>query len=170
MVGDVCALAESFHWAKDRPLGGKQILITRPRQNSSRLAKKLRELGAQVIELPSIVTEPISPNLVLKEELERFGSRAEEEWLVFTSPAGVQIFFEELGKMDLDIRRLFRRKAEIKFAVIGSATEKALNGYGIHSDLLPKVYCARNLGMDLANTAAQGSYVTVASFSWVLEV
>ncbi len=31
LVGEVCALADRFHWAEDRPLGGRQILITRPR-------------------------------------------------------------------------------------------------------------------------------------------
>ena len=54
VVGKVCSLSEEFHWIKDRILGGKQFLVTRPRQNSSALAKRLRNLGAQVIEMPSI--------------------------------------------------------------------------------------------------------------------
>lgn len=61
LVGKVCALAEELHWAEDRILGGRQFLLTRPRQNLSALAKRLRELGAQVIEMPAIHTEPISP-------------------------------------------------------------------------------------------------------------
>lgn len=61
VVGKVCSLSEEFHWIKDRILGGKQFLVTRPRQNSSALAKRLRNLGAQVIEMPSIHTVADDP-------------------------------------------------------------------------------------------------------------
>ena len=161
LVGEVCALADTFHWAEDRVLGGRQILITRPRQNSSRLAARLRGLGAQVIELPAIVTEALSPNPVLKEALERFGTRAKEEWLVFTSPIGVEVFFEQLAEMKTDLRRLFGRPAVIKLAAIGSATEKALQEYGLFPDLVPEVYCAASLGKALAEAAEPGSCVTI---------
>lgn len=161
LVGKVCALSEAFHWAEDRPLGGKQILITRPRQNSSRLAEKLRSLGAQVIELPAIVTETISPNLALEEVFAHFGNRAEEEWLVFTSPIGVQVFFEQMVRQKMDMRNILGRASEVKFAAIGSATERALNTYGFHADLVPDVYCAGSLGKELADRAAPQSQVTV---------
>lgn len=72
-------------------LGGRQFLITRPRQHSSSLARKLRDLGAQVLELPAIRTEPAEPNPELAAALERFGTSA-ESWLVFTSPIGVATF------------------------------------------------------------------------------
>ena len=70
VVGKVCALSARMHWAEDRVLGGRQFLITRPRQSSSSLAGRLRALGAQVIEMPAISTEPICPNERLKEALE----------------------------------------------------------------------------------------------------
>ena len=54
---------------KRQDLGGKQFLVTRPRQNSSALAKRLRNLGAQVIEMPSIHTVAIDPNERLKKAL-----------------------------------------------------------------------------------------------------
>ena len=71
-------------------------MITRPRQSSSSLAGRLRALGAQVIEMPAISTEPICPNERLKEALEEFGTHAAQEWLVFTSPAGADIFLNGL--------------------------------------------------------------------------
>lgn len=161
MVGRVCALGREFGWYTDRPLGGKQILITRPKQNSSALAKKLRELGAQVIELPSIITKSIYPNMRLKEAVERIGDGYEEEWLVFTSPVGVSVFFEQLKELKLDIRNVFGNQAVIKVAAIGMATEKALAEYGILADVTPQVYCARELGRILAREAKRDSYITV---------
>ena len=75
VVGKVCALAEDLRWAEERILGGRRFLLTRPRQNISTLAKRLRDLGAQVIEMPAIRTEAISPNPVLGAALERFSRR-----------------------------------------------------------------------------------------------
>ena len=107
------------------------------------------------------VTETVSPNPVLKEALEKFGTRAKEEWLVFTSPIGAEVFFGQLAEMKTDVRHLFKRPADIRIAAIGSATEKALQGYGLFPDLVPEVYCAGSLGKALAEAAEPGSFVTV---------
>lgn len=161
LVGQVCSLAGTFSWTKKRPLGGRQILITRPRQNISRLADKLRRLGAQVIELPAIVTKPISPNRVFRDCLECFGTRAREEWLVFTSPIGVHTFFEQMGESGEDLRTLFTRSAAIKIAAIGSSTKESLAAFGLQADLVPQVYSASELGKDLAKAAKPGSHITI---------
>ena len=44
---------------------------------------RLRDLGAQVLELPAIRTKPVEPNPELTAALEQFGTSA-ESWLVFT--------------------------------------------------------------------------------------
>lgn len=161
LVGEVCRLSELFSWAGKRPLGGRQIVTTRPRQNSSELAEKLRSLGAQVIELPSIRTRAITPNPALKRAMESFGGSEGQEWLVFTSPVGVQTFFEQLTHMHLDIRQIFRGPAQIKTAAIGSATERALLNYGLLTDVVPEVYCASELGKQIAQAAAPDSRITI---------
>lgn len=161
LVGEVCALADTFHWAEDRPLGGRQFLITRPRQNSSHLAGKLRRLGAQVLELPTIRTEAISHNPDLKAAMDSFGKQGAEAWLVFTSPIGVQVFFEQLEELEMDLRSLWTGKAEMKLAVIGSATKRKLRQYGLSADLMPETYDAKSLGERLAQTAASGSEITI---------
>lgn len=161
VVGRVCSLAPRFEWTKKRPLGGKQILVTRPRQHLSKLAGELRSLGAQVIELPSIVTHPIHPNQNLCDAMDRLGKGSTEEWFVFTSPVGVTLFFEELYKMKRDIRTLFRCSTEIKAAAIGRATANALAEHGIFADVIPEVYCGKNLGTDLAKQAPRGSHITI---------
>lgn len=165
LVGEVCGLAETFQWAENRILGGRQFLITRPKQNGSRLADALRGLGAQVLELPAIRTEAIHPNEELKTALEVFGTCGKEAWLVFTSPIGVEVFFEQLMQQKTDIRTLMLREAELKLAAIGSATEKALQQYGLYADVVPEVFDAGSLGARLAETAAPGSEITIVRAS-----
>ena len=133
VVGKVCQLGEQFRWAEKRVLGGRQFLITRPRQHSSSLARKLRDLGAPVL-LPAIRTEPAEPNPELAAALERFGTSA-ESWLVFTSPIGVATFFEQLEKQAWDVRKLFRKQTDLRIAAIGSATGQALRPFGLIPDL-----------------------------------
>lgn len=161
LVGKVCALSKTFEWAEKRVLAGRQFLITRPKQNISKLASRLRKLGAQVVELPAIVTEPITPNEPLQKVLGEFGGRAYEEWLVFTSPIGVQVFFAALKDMQMDMRQLLCKTAQVKIAAIGPATAKELSNYGLLADLVPEVYCAESLGKVLSETAAPNSYITV---------
>lgn len=161
IVGEVCAFSESFDWTVKRKLGGRQFLTTRPRQNSSRLAKRLRDLGAQVIEMPSIRTEEILPNPRLEDALARLGKRSGEQWLVFTSPIGVSVFFDGLRRRKTDIRKLLGGSAVIKVAAIGSATAAALEEAGIFADLVPEKYNAEELGRILAETAAKNSHITI---------
>ena len=171
VVGKVCALADTMHWAEDRTLGGRQFLITRPRKNSSVLAGKLRRLGAQVVELPAIRTEMITPNEKLGEALSSFGKDVQEEWLVFTSPAGVEVFFAQLLERKTDLRTLFSGNAcgengngkqfSAKIAAIGSATAGELEKHGLIPDLVPGVYSASELGKELAGCAGENSRITI---------
>lgn len=161
LVGKVCTLSDQLHWAEDRILGGRQFLITRPRQNLSSLAAGLRALGAQVIEMPAIRTEPLEPGAILKEALERFGTQSPEEWLIFTSPVGVEVFFEDLKKLKKDIRSLLCKSAAVKIGAIGSATAKALEEKGLFADVVPSVYSAKALGEAIAQKADEGSFVTI---------
>lgn len=173
LVGKVCALSETLHWAEDRPLGGRQFLLTRPRQNMSVLARRLRELGAQVIEMPAIHTEVISPNEPLREALLRFssierGGEAERKgapekgrWLVFTSPIGVSVFFQALKELKLDLRAILGGEKAPRIAAIGSATAAALEERGLIADVVPENYCAAELGRELAAVSKPGEHVLI---------
>lgn len=161
LVGKVCAMADTLSWTERRRLGGKQFLVTRPEQHCAQLAGRLRKYGAQVLEVPTIRTKPIVPNPELYAALESFASEGEESWIVFTSPTGVQIFFEQLTRLRFDLRTLFRRKAEVKFAVIGSATAKELRRHGLEADLIPERFDAENLGKQLADCASLDSEILI---------
>lgn len=155
VVGDVVSLGEKFAWFEKLPLFGKRYLVTRPKGRSRELAVKLRELGAEVMELPSIAIRGIHPNPVLREELSRL---AEYRYLVFTSPAGVAEFMTELFSMGKDVRCL----GGILLAAIGGGTARALREYGLLADLVPEVYSGRALGALLARHCREGDRVLLA--------
>lgn len=148
VVGEVCTLADRFSWAEQRPLGGLKIAVTRPRDRSSRLAEQLSLFGAEVVLLPAIQTQPVVENQALSTALAHIG---EYDWLVFTSPAGVQIFFAELLQRRMDIRSL----AGIQIAAIGQATRQAIEERGLFTDLMPQVYSGETLGRLLADRLLQ---------------
>lgn len=154
VVGKVCLLEKEFGWFEKKPLFGKQILITRPKSRASSLAKKLRNLGAQVVEFPAIDTVPVTE---LKKEdllfkaLKKLESDSRNVCIAFTSPQGVKHFFGQLKEYKYDLRKLLC-KENIQFAVIGSGTKKELELYNIFADYMPEEYSAGALGELLSNS------------------
>ena len=57
VVGPVAGL--DLAWFEARPLFGRRIVVTRAREQASALRTRLEELGAEVIELPTIAIEPL---------------------------------------------------------------------------------------------------------------
>ncbi len=143
VVGEVCRLSEKFHWAEDRPLGRQRVIVTRPRKRASILSGMLRELGAEVVELPSIRTVRLRRNTLLGQAISGI---AVYDWVVFTSPEGVELFFEELKERRVDVRKL----SHLKFAAIGSATKKAIEDRNILVEYMPSVYNTEYLAKGLA--------------------
>lgn len=143
VVGKVCALADKFSWYEKLPLAGWKVLLTRPKDLISSMAGKLRRMGAEVLELPAIRTEPIEENPELEKAMEVL---SEYQWLVFTSPTGVKVFFQQMKKYGKDIRSL----GQAKVAAIGEGTRKKLEERGIFADLMPEVYDGASLGKALA--------------------
>lgn len=148
VVGKVCALADQFAWYEKMPLMGCKVLVTRPRELQSVMSAKLRRQGAEVLELPAIATAAIENNTALEEA---FAKLTEYQWIAFTSPTGVRIFFEQMLSCGIDSRKL----ANVKFAVIGSGTAKALKERGFIADLMPEIYDGEALGKLLAETASK---------------
>ena len=157
VVGEVCTLSDDFCWLERMPLHGRRILVTRPRDRAGALSQKLRALGAEVWEYPCIETVPLVPCPAMEASLENL---KEYEWLVFTSPAGVEAFGSQMRKWNWDGRNL----AGIRLAALGPGTARALSVLGLRSDYMPDVYDAAHLGQGLPARgrvlilrAAQGS-------------
>lgn len=150
VVGEVCRLSEPFAWAERRPLFGKRFLVTRPRRRAGALTARLRELGAEVVELPTIDLRPL-PAADLN-------GLAESRWLVLTSPSGAEIFCDLLRDRGMDARRL----AHLKIAALGPGTAGALARRGLLADLVPETYDAASLGRALAPRLRPGDRVFLA--------
>ena len=58
VIGPVAARREALAWLERRPLHGRRVVVTRARAQASGLARALRALGAEVVELPAIRIEP----------------------------------------------------------------------------------------------------------------
>ena len=142
VVGKVCTLAEEFAWYEKLPLAGYKVLVTRPKDLISTMSAKLRTLGAEVLELPTIRTEPLEDQRELHQAFKELDTY---DWAAFTSPTGVKVFFEELLKTGTDIRKL----GGIRIAAIGKGTEKALKERGLIPDLIPEIYDGASLGKAL---------------------
>lgn len=149
VVGEVCALADTFGWYEKLPLAGYKVLVTRPRETVSEMSRKLRLMGAEVLELPAIRTAPLEDQSAL---MDAFGKLEDYQWLAFTSPVGVKVFFDEMKKAETDIRKL----GNVKIAAIGKGTRKALSERGLMVDLMPKVFDGESLGKALCE-ACQGN-------------
>ncbi len=148
IIGAVAAL--DLRWFEQRPLFGKRIVVTRAREQASELRTRLEQLGAEVIELPSIALQPVDFDLPALEDL---------EWLVFTSANGVDAFFDGgLAPAGLDARAL----ANTRVAVIGPGTERALARRGIRADLIPERFVAESLVAAFPKPESPGARVLIA--------
>ena len=154
VVGKVCSLAKEFAWYEELPLAGYKVLLTRPRDLISSMAQKLRAQGAEVLELPAIRTEATEDNEALRRAWKQM---QQYQWLVFTSPTGVKVFFEQMKRECCDIRML----GTVKIAAIGEGTKKALRERGLFVDLMPEIYDGENLARTLAAELSGGENILI---------
>ncbi|MGI9088716.1 MAG: uroporphyrinogen-III C-methyltransferase [Chthoniobacterales bacterium] len=138
VFGDVVSLREELNWFEDRPLSGKRIVVTRTRSQAGALSVQLRALGADVIELPTIRIEPPS-------DLRAFAELVQDahayDWIIFTSPNGVNAFFDLFYKLYKDAREI----GGAKIAAIGPATTQRIRDFHLHVDLQPEEFVAEAL-------------------------
>ncbi len=155
IVGPVVVRRESLAWLERRPLYGRRVVVTRARAQASGLAKTLRNLSAEVVELPAIRIEPTIESDEVRDAVERIGDYS---LIVLTSPNGVRLLFEALRNAGLDTRSL----AGATVAAIGPGTARALAKCGISADIVPERFVAESLVEALAEVDVAGKEVLVA--------
>jgi uroporphyrinogen III methyltransferase/synthase len=148
VFGEVVALRDKLNWYEKRPLLGKRIVVTRTRKQASALSSKLRSLGADVIELPTIRIDPPSN---LREFAELVQDAHLYDWIVFTSTNGVEAFFDIFFKLYDDAREI----GGARIAVIGPATAQRVKDFHLHVDLQPKEFVAEDIVREFKK---QGSF------------
>jgi uroporphyrinogen III methyltransferase/synthase len=135
VVGDVVKLRESLKWYEKKPMFGHRILVTREHSEGF---EPLEELGAEVIEFPTIEIVPPENYDELDKSIDKVGTY---DWLIFTSRNGVKYFFNRFFEKDRDIRDL----KGTKICAIGTKTAKEIKKYGIKTDLIPDEFRAEGL-------------------------
>jgi uroporphyrinogen III methyltransferase/synthase len=163
VVGGVVELAGPLTWWEKRPLWGKTVVVTRSRQQASRLVETLAAAGARCLEVPTIEIAPpadFAPLDAALAQLSRY------DWVIFTSANGVQAFMDRLFLKGLDVRAL----GGIKIAVIGPATAQALKDYGLAAEVVPETFVAEGLLAALAPQVTPGTRILLARAQQAREV
>ena len=138
VVGEGVRLRENLNWFEQRPLFSRRIVVTRSREQASELVRQLGELGADVLEIPTIRIKPPQSLAPLREAV---GGLGEYDWLVFTSPNGVDAFFREFFVHHKDIREM----GPLKIAAIGAVTSQKLAELHLEVDLQPMEFTTEAL-------------------------
>ena len=133
LIGGVVRLREKIKWLERRRLFGCRVVVTRARVQAPELLVPLRELGADVIELPTIRIEPAEDREALKQAAV---DASAYDWIIFTSQNGVEAFFSAVYEAGLDARAL----AGCRVTAIGPATAERLKDNGLRADVQPDTY------------------------------
>jgi len=138
-----------------KPLAGRKILITRARDQAAVFATSLRDLGAEVVEFPTIEIVPPLRWDELDRAIDQLGSY---HWLIFTSANGVNFFWqrlEERGKGP-------RLPPSLKVCAIGPATAYQLKEKGIEVDYTPKEFVAEAILKGFEKMVLKGRRILLA--------
>jgi len=145
IIGRVVELRQTLNWFESRPFFGKTVVVTRTRQQSSDLSRALAELGAAVIEAPTIELEPPGEWSEVDEALERI---EQYDWVIFTSANGVRFVRQRLLETVRDARAFHG----VKIAAIGDATAAAIREQlCLRVDLCPEPFVAEALADALSS-------------------
>jgi uroporphyrinogen III methyltransferase/synthase len=146
VVGRVAGLREHLRWFDVRPLFGRRVLVTRPREQAADLVDRLTALGAEVIEAPVI---RIAPPEDLGPLVAAAATPAAFDWIVFTSANAVDAFMTAALAGGRDLRALHGPT----ICTVGPGTADRLAHYGIKADCMPEEFRAEGVVRLIAATA-----------------
>jgi len=128
-------------------LSGLRILVGRARHQADALSSGLRELGAEVIEIPFIEIRKPRSYKPLESALKNL---SDYDWLILTSVNGVEAVWDRLRKLRLSEKQL----QHLQLAAIGPATRKAIEKRGVRVDVVPEEYVAESVVESLRDQIA----------------
>jgi len=129
------------------PLSGLRMVVGRARHQASALSSGLRELGAEVVEIPFIEIRKPRSYKPLDSALKHL---QDYDWLILTSVNGVEALWDRLHNLRLTKRQL----KHLKVAAIGPATKKAIEKRGLKVHVVPEEYVAESVVESLRDQVA----------------
>jgi uroporphyrinogen III methyltransferase/synthase len=152
VVGEVVGLRDELNWFERKPLFGKGIVITRPKEQAEEFARLLRRQGARVIHFPTIKIIPVAAGQELDQAI---GNVEAYQWLIFTSANGARLFFQRFSELGRDIRDL----KGVRICTIGPATAAVVEERGIKVDLVPESFVAEGVVEAFRNRGISGQRI-----------
>jgi uroporphyrinogen III methyltransferase / synthase len=133
VVGRVVAFRNHLRWFDARPLFGKRVLVTRPREQAAEMVDRLSVMGAEAIEAPMIRIAPPEDLGPLRRAVDNAN---DFDWIVFTSANSVETFMTVLLDGTRDVRWLKKPR----LCSVGTGTAERLARHGIKADLIPEEF------------------------------
>src|SRR5256714_2331324 len=130
VIGNVVKLRSKLNWFENRPLFGQRIVVTRTRDQASQLSRQLLELGADVLEVPTIKIVPPDQHQDIVDAMIELNAY---DWIVFTSANGVTTFFDLFFKTFDDLRDI----GGVRISAIGPGTAARLEESHLTVGLMP---------------------------------
>lgn len=137
-----------------RPLAGRRIVVTRARPQASILVRRIKELGGEVIEFPTIEIRPPESYAALDDAIANLHTY---HWVLFTSVNGVDQFIDRLQFLKRSIGDL----AAVEVGAIGPETAKRVELAGVRNCVVPKQFRAEGILEVLEPEAMRGKRVLI---------
>lgn len=154
VVGPGVEAAESLDSLAGRPLHGRRVLVTRARQQAEEFHRHLADLGAWVVDIPTIEVRPLRIDAGVRDAVDRLD---QTQLVVFASVNAVEIFFDMLFELGRDARAL----RNSRLCAIGPETARSLEVHGLVPELVSGEYTAEGLAETLGSWDLTGARILV---------
>ncbi|MGA7912659.1 MAG: uroporphyrinogen-III synthase [Candidatus Dormiibacterota bacterium] len=154
VLGPGVDMAERLDTMSRRPLHGRRVLITRSRHQVDPFRRELVDLGAAVIEVPTLEIRPMPTDERVGNAIKNLERTA---LVIFASANAVDIFFQMLLGTGADARALHTSK----LCAIGQETAESLERHGLRPELVTSEYTAEGLAKALEGWEMKGMRVLV---------
>jgi uroporphyrinogen III methyltransferase/synthase len=152
VLGPGVEMAERLDTMSKRLLHGRRVLITRARHQVDPFRRELVDLGASVIEIPTIEIQPMPTDERVRKAIASLDRTA---LVIFASANAVDIFFRMLFATGGDARALHASK----LCAIGQETAESMEMRGLRPELVTSEYTAEGLAKALEGWEMEGMRV-----------
>jgi uroporphyrinogen III methyltransferase/synthase len=146
IVGEAAQGEAGLNWFMRKPLFGRTVVVTRDAAGNAEMARKIVLRAGWPVEFTTMALQPLTNR---NEFLQVLTELTSYDWVIFTSPNGVTIFFDALGALGKDARVF----ASLRLATLGTKTAECLAEYGLKADFVPTTFTGRDLGLQLLSYA-----------------
>jgi len=154
VLGPGVEMSEELDTLVKRPLHGRRILITRARHQVDPFRRELVDMGAAVVEIPTIEIRPLPTDERVHKAIAGLSGTA---LVIFASANAVAIFYKMLVETGADARALHASK----LCAIGQETAEMLESHGLRPELVTSEYTAQGLAKALQGWEMEGLRVLV---------